>query len=94
MSRNAMPLLQPGNDRPLIQSVMVLMVPIAGCVDFWWYHALISDEMHDGLHKACNMSEVGPLYNSSKRRGGVLSFFPATFSCERLHSRCARATMA
>lgn len=33
----------------------------AGAVDFWWSHALISDESADGIKATCNFSTVGPL---------------------------------
>ncbi len=32
-----------------------------GAVDFWWTHALISDEVRDSLLHSCNFSGVGPL---------------------------------
>jgi len=32
-----------------------------GAVDFWWTHALISDEVRDSLLRSCNFSGVGPL---------------------------------
>ena len=32
-----------------------------GAVDFWWTHALISDDVRDSLLKSCNFSGVGPL---------------------------------
>ena len=38
----------------------------AGCIDFWWYHGLIADEMRDGLKASCNMSTVGPLVETGK----------------------------
>jgi hypothetical protein len=38
----------------------------AGCIDFWWYHGLIADEMRDGLKASCNMSTVGPLVKTGK----------------------------
>jgi hypothetical protein len=37
-----------------------------GCIDFWWYHGLIADEMRDGLKASCNMSNVGPLVRTGK----------------------------
>lgn len=37
-----------------------------GCIDFWWYHGLIADEMRDGLKASCNMSTVGPLVKTGK----------------------------
>lgn len=36
-----------------------------GAVDFWWTHALISDEVRDSLLHSCNFSGVGPLRESS-----------------------------
>jgi hypothetical protein len=44
----------------------VLCRATAGCIDFWWYHGLIADEVHDGLKAACNMSEVGPLVKTGR----------------------------
>ena len=35
-----------------------------GAVDFWWTHALISDEVRDSLLQSCNFSGVGPLRES------------------------------
>lgn len=35
-----------------------------GAIDFWYYHALISDTTRDGLLKTCNFSSIGPLQAS------------------------------
>ena len=35
-----------------------------GAVDFWWTHALISDDVRDSLLQSCNFSGVGPLRQS------------------------------
>ena len=32
-----------------------------GAVDFWWAHAIISDESRDSMLHSCNFSDVGPL---------------------------------
>lgn len=32
-----------------------------GAVDFWWHHALISDETALGIRSNCNFSRIGPL---------------------------------
>ena len=32
-----------------------------GAVDFWWTHALISDDIRNGLLHDCNFSGIGPL---------------------------------
>ncbi|GBF89345.1 serine carboxypeptidase-like [Raphidocelis subcapitata] len=32
-----------------------------GTLDFWYSHALISAEAHEGIHKHCNFSNIGPL---------------------------------
>lgn len=32
-----------------------------GAVDFWWHHALISDETAIGIRSNCNFSRIGPL---------------------------------
>lgn len=32
-----------------------------GAVDFWWTHAIISDESAEGIKSTCNFSTVGPL---------------------------------
>uniref|UniRef100_A0A7R9YTY5 Carboxypeptidase n=1 Tax=Chlamydomonas euryale TaxID=1486919 RepID=A0A7R9YTY5_9CHLO len=32
-----------------------------GAVDFWWAHALISDETNQGLKETCDFSKIGPL---------------------------------
>ena len=32
-----------------------------GAVDFWWSHAIISDESRYGMLHSCNFSGVGPL---------------------------------
>jgi len=36
-----------------------------GAVDFWWTHALISDEVRDSLLRSCNFSGVGPLQHET-----------------------------
>jgi len=37
-----------------------------GAVDFWWTHALISDEVRDSLLHSCNFSGVGPLQQEAR----------------------------
>lgn len=32
-----------------------------GAIDFWWTHALISDEVRDSLLQSCNFNGVAPL---------------------------------
>jgi len=32
-----------------------------GAVDYWWTHALISDESYNGIVANCNFSDIGPL---------------------------------
>ena len=32
-----------------------------GAVDFWWHHAMISDEAAAGIRANCNFSRIGPL---------------------------------
>ena len=56
-----------------------------GAVDFWWTHALISNEVRDTLLKSCNFSGVGPLQQSSLdgaslEHNGKLEVSPATLS--------------
>ena len=65
-----------------------LYVSCAGCIDFWWYHGLIADEMHDGLKAACNMSAVGPLVKTGKY--GV----PHSSLCQNLLNEVSRRCSA
>lgn len=37
-----------------------------GAVDFWWTHALISDDVRDSLLHSCNFSGVGPLQQEAR----------------------------
>lgn len=51
-----------------------------GAIDFWFYHALISEDTRDGIYATCNFSNIGPLQtnaqpesvNKSKVSGTVL----------------------
>lgn len=36
-----------------------------GAVDFWFSHALISEETRDGIFALCNFSRIGPLQVSA-----------------------------
>ena len=38
-----------------------------GAVDFWYSHALISEDTRDGIFAHCNFSRIGPLQVSSAR---------------------------
>ena len=37
-----------------------------GAVDFWYSHALISEETRDGIFGQCNFSRIGPLQVSAR----------------------------
>ena len=42
-----------------------------GAVDFWWSHALISDDVRDSLLHSCNFSGVGPLRQDTRAAGDL-----------------------
>ena len=37
-----------------------------GAVDFWYSHALISEDTRDGIFGQCNFSRIGPLQVSAR----------------------------
>lgn len=37
-----------------------------GAVDFWYSHALISEDTRDGIFAQCNFSRIGPLQVSAR----------------------------
>lgn len=42
-----------------------------GAVDFWWTHALISDDVRNSLLRSCNFSGVGPLQEDPLPAAGL-----------------------
>ena len=57
-----------------------------GAIDFWFYHALISDDTRNGIYATCNFSNIGPLQTnaqpesinkSSKVRGTAFCYIAA-----------------
>ncbi|KAL3160666.1 hypothetical protein ABBQ32_010583 [Trebouxia sp. C0010 RCD-2024] len=44
-----------------------------GAVDFWWTHALISDDVRNSLLRSCNFSGVGPLQEDLSTAAGLES---------------------
>ena len=37
-----------------------------GAIDFWFYHALISEDTRDGIYATCNFSNIGPLQTNAQ----------------------------
>ena len=56
-----------------------------GAIDFWFYHALISEDTRSGIYATCNFSNIGPLQvnaqpesvNKSKVRGALFHHITA-----------------
>jgi len=42
-----------------------------GAVDFWYSHALISEDTRDGIYAMCNFSQIGPLKVSASIEGAA-----------------------
>ena len=42
-----------------------------GAVDFWYSHALISEDTRDGIYATCNFSQIGPLKVSASIEGAA-----------------------
>jgi hypothetical protein len=52
--RASMPARPPAWPRSLNSSFPQTAPPSKGTLDFWYSHALVSDEVHEGIHKSCN----------------------------------------